>query len=152
MSSKAEASRNPMSVEEVKELLTATLHGRLPEETVYRMMATLAEWMGLPEEIECLEKWIDDLQSGMYVNCVYCGHRYGPVENTPTSMRDILKEHVEQCPKHPLSKLNNSFRIMRSAIRFHCKQCDFFRLHGGRTPFTCEECNLGPYKDHINEE
>ncbi len=52
-----------------------------------------------------LERWVDDLQSGMYINCVYCGHRYGPKENTPTSMADVLKEHIEQCPKHPMSSL-----------------------------------------------
>ena len=34
-------------------------------------------------EIERLKVWVDDLQSGMYVNCVYCGHRYGPGETTP---------------------------------------------------------------------
>lgn len=36
---------NPMSPEEVRELLTACLHGPLPQATVQRMMATLAEWM-----------------------------------------------------------------------------------------------------------
>jgi len=40
----------------------------------------------------------------MYINCVYCGHQYGRKENTPVSMADILKEHIEKCPKHPLSK------------------------------------------------
>lgn len=52
-----------------------------------------------------LKQWVDDLQSGMYVNCVYCGHRYGPGETTPVSMADALKAHVEQCPEHPASKL-----------------------------------------------
>lgn len=50
-----------------------------------------------------LKSWIDDLQSGMFVNCVYCGHRYGPKGDTPTSMADILKEHITQCSQHPLS-------------------------------------------------
>ena len=56
-------------------------------------------------EQEELRKWVDDLHSGMYVNCVYCGHRYGPRESTPISRADILKEHIEICPKHPMSKL-----------------------------------------------
>ena len=59
----------------------------------------------LYEETVRLNQWVTDLQSGMYVNCVYCGHRYGPGETTPVSMADVLKEHVEQCPKHPMSKL-----------------------------------------------
>jgi hypothetical protein len=50
-------------------------------------------------------QWVDDLQSGMFVNCVYCGHRYGPGETTPVSMADALKAHVEQCPEHPMSAL-----------------------------------------------
>ena len=59
----------------------------------------------LEEENALLIKWKNDLMSGMYVNCVYCGHRYGPVKNTPTSIADILKEHIENCSKHPMSKL-----------------------------------------------
>ena len=49
--------------------------------------------------------WVKDLHSGMYINCVYCGHRYGPKEDTPSSMADVLKAHVEQCPQHPMSAL-----------------------------------------------
>ncbi len=49
--------------------------------------------------------WVKDLMSQMHVNCVYCGHRYGPRDKVPASMADILTEHVEQCPKHPMSKL-----------------------------------------------
>jgi hypothetical protein len=52
-----------------------------------------------------LEAWVSDLQSGMYVNCVYCGHRYGPGETTPVSIADVLKAHIEVCPEHPMSKM-----------------------------------------------
>lgn len=55
-------------------------------------------------QIEQLNKWVDDLQSGMFINCVYCGHRYGPKDGTPVTMADVLKRHVVQCPKHPMSK------------------------------------------------
>ncbi len=63
------------------------------------------EIVQLENEIEQMQQWVDDSQSGMYVNCVYCGYRYGPKEDTPVAMTDILKEHIEQCPKHPMSKL-----------------------------------------------
>ena len=43
--------------------------------------------------------------AGMYINCVYCGHRYGPDSEVPAAMADVLKEHIEQCPKHPMSAL-----------------------------------------------
>jgi len=52
-----------------------------------------------------LRKWVNDLQSVMYINCVYCGHRYGPRHEIPASMASVLKEHVKQCPKHPMSIL-----------------------------------------------
>lgn len=56
-------------------------------------------------EITRLRGWVQDLQSGMYVNCVYCGHRYGPGETAPVSMANALKAHIEQCPQHPMSQL-----------------------------------------------
>ena len=67
------------------------------------------------DKIKRLEAWIADLQSGMYVNCVYCGHRYGPGETTPVSMAAALKAHVEACPEHPMSALkreNNALRAL----------------------------------------
>ena len=54
-------------------------------------------------EIKRLRQWVADLQSGMYVNCVYCGHRYGPDPGTPVAMADVLRDHIARCPKHPLS-------------------------------------------------
>lgn len=39
----------PMTPEEVHDLLTATLHGPLPQETMNRIFATLAAWMPKPE-------------------------------------------------------------------------------------------------------
>lgn len=68
-----------------------------------------------------LQQWIDDLQSGMYVNCVYCGHRYGPRETTPVSaveadaagtpsMADALRTHIVTCVKHPMSRYTEATR------------------------------------------
>jgi DNA-directed RNA polymerase subunit RPC12/RpoP len=51
-----------------------------------------------------LLQWVADLQSGMYVNCVYCGHRYGPKDKVPASMADVLKAHLATCPRHPMSE------------------------------------------------
>ncbi|NIQ81497.1 MAG: hypothetical protein GTN93_26065, partial [Anaerolineae bacterium] len=52
-------------------------------------------------EIARLKRWVDDLQSGMYINCVYCGHRYGPVEDTPVAMSKVLYSHILTCEEHP---------------------------------------------------
>jgi hypothetical protein len=65
-------------------------------------------YLDLCDENERLNKWINDLQSGMFVNCVYCGHRYGPDPGTPVAMAEVLKEHVVKCPKHPMSKLRTA--------------------------------------------
>lgn len=70
----------------------------------------------LERENERLEKWVGDLQSGMYVNCVYCGHRYGPEDSTSVSMADALREHVEQCVHHPMFRLREWQRGVRDGL------------------------------------
>jgi hypothetical protein len=63
------------------------------------------ELAALREENARLKQWISDCQAGMYINCVYCGHRYGPDPGTPVAMADILKAHIAECPAHPMSDL-----------------------------------------------
>lgn len=70
----------------------------------------------LQEENLKLKQWINDLQSGMYVNCVYCGHRYGPEGETPVSMAEVLKEHIENCPNHPVSELKQQIKELTRII------------------------------------
>jgi len=77
------------------------------------------EVKALKAEIERLRTWVDDLQSGMFINCVYCGHRYGPKDKVPDSMAEVLKRHVEQCPKHPMSALKTENERLRGALRFY---------------------------------
>lgn len=50
-------------------------------------------------EVKRLRQWVSDLQSGMYLNCVYCGHRYGPGISV-----EVLHDHIQQCPQHPLTR------------------------------------------------
>lgn len=76
----------------------------------------------LRAENERLRQWVNDLQSGMYVNCVYCGHRYGPESEVPATMAEVLKRHVEQCPEHPMSKLRaENERLYRAFGRIYEK-------------------------------
>ena len=85
---------------------------------------TEAQTEARKRELE-LERWIDDLQSGMWINCVYCGHRYGPSDEHPAtlhdegprSMKDALREHIAQCPEHPLSKAEAENASLREALR-----------------------------------
>jgi hypothetical protein len=63
----------------------------------------------LVKENKRLKQQVDDLQSGMYINCVYCGHRYGPEDNTPSTKAEQLYEHIKVCPQHPMSLLQKKF-------------------------------------------
>lgn len=56
----------------------------------------------LRRDVESLRAWIADLQDGGFVNCVYCGHRYGRADRVAASLADVLKAHVAACPEHPL--------------------------------------------------
>jgi len=62
-------------------------------------------WNHLPrqEDVDNLKLWVSDLQSGMYINCVYCGHRYGPSNEAPQAMSEVLTKHIAECPKHPFN-------------------------------------------------
>lgn len=70
----------------------------------------------LRSEIARYQRWIDDLQAGKYINCVYCGHRYGPDPGTPDTKAEVLKRHVAQCPKHPMAHLK---RFVQRVARGH---------------------------------
>lgn len=63
-----------------------------------------------------LRQWIHDLQSGMYINCVYCGHRYGPADKVQPTMQAALKAHIEQCPKHPMSALRAENKALMEGL------------------------------------
>ncbi len=76
----------------------------------------------LIKENKRLEAWIDDLQSGMYINCVYCGHRYGPNSGPNTlnfhlTMRKSLEQHIEECPKHPLSAAKKVIERLKTILK-----------------------------------
>lgn len=67
-------------------------------------------------ELERLQQWVNDLQAGMYINCVYCGHRYGPDDEVPATMAEVLKEHIAVCPKHPLAEARAECERLREAL------------------------------------
>jgi hypothetical protein len=53
----------------------------------------------LNEENARLAAWVRDLQSGMHLNCVYCGYRAEPATS------DVLHDHILTCDKHPAAVL-----------------------------------------------
>lgn len=83
----------------------ATGHGDTVDDLLQELREQVAS---LTQELEEARRWVNDLQSGMYINCVYCGHRYGPKDKVPCTMANALKQHIEQCPKHPMSALKKS--------------------------------------------
>jgi hypothetical protein len=68
------------------------------------------------DELQRYKDWVNDLQSGMYINCVYCGHRYGPNSEVPASMADVLRKHIEQCPEHPMLTLKKENQELKERI------------------------------------
>lgn len=85
-----------------------------------------------------LMQWIVDLLSGKYVNCVYCGHRYGPTDTTPTSMSEILTEHIKHCEHHPLNTAITVIERLLSMNLYSCRVCEYSR---NSTP--CRHCSDG---------
>ena len=71
----------------------------------------------LNKQIKELEAWIADLQSGLYINCVYCGYRYPP--GTPDVRDKVLYEHIKQCKKHPLSKALERITELEAQLEQH---------------------------------
>ena len=73
-------------------------------------------------EIQQLRQWISDLQTGLYINCVYCGHRYGP--NTEYVPAEALHRHIAECMQFPMSKLLGACRVVMSRFArcrvIHC--------------------------------
>lgn len=68
------------------------------------------------QRIEQLERWIADLQSGMWINCVYCGLRYGPKESTPVTQAELLKAHIAVCPDHPAAEWKREVTRLNAAL------------------------------------
>ena len=68
--------------------------------------------------LDAYQRWVDVLQAGTTVTCVYCGHQYGPNSTTPTSMADALKQHVEQCPMHPMADLKEKYNRVRACLDY----------------------------------
>jgi hypothetical protein len=77
----------------------------------------------LRAEVKRLEEWVDDLQSRMHINCVYCGRRYTPADEEPEhdTMREELKAHVVQCKKHPMAAMAVA---LRSYLKAQCRMLE----------------------------
>lgn len=116
------------------------------QEMLKRMQEEYAELLflvgGLEEKLGRYKAWVRDLQSGMYVNCVYCGHRYGPQDETPVSMAELLKQHIEQCPEHPLYQCKTALSLVCSefAKLNGCPKMEEFGIIGSTIWQGCSNC------------
>ncbi len=94
-------------------------------------------------EIERLQQWVHDLQSGMYINCVYCGHRYGPDDKVSPTMQQVLYDHITECPKHPLNAAKARIAALEQLlleITTYITWC--------RKPDNCVFCRARKVLDH----
>lgn len=100
----------------------------------------------LHAENKRLQGWVNDLQSGMYINCVYCGHRSVPAEDTPVAMGDVLKEHIEQCSRHPMTAFGHPDRNWPADFAhengcYICRCCDCGEeFVGHKRRVVCRAC------------
>ena len=99
------------------------------------------------KEIKRLMKWIADLLSNRYVNCVYCGHRYGKTEDTLSSMSEVLYEHIKECEYHPLAEAREIIRILLPFIENQCTTCQHEHYPG-----DCGSCFPGKSNWKLKEE
>lgn len=90
--------------------------------TYTQLLDAARRGLNLTTENRRLRQWVRDLQEGCWVNCVYCGHRYGREKDTPVAMADVLKAHVEQCPDHPMSSLKTMFVTRTTALETAMRQ------------------------------
>lgn len=110
--------------------------------------ALMEQW----ERIARFKSWVSDLQSGMYVNCVYCGHKYGPAKNTPTSMADVLTEHILECPDHPASLLKKKLEFCEQMYNGLMSMSVRDRLSVAVTQLTLEVKGVDEVDDSISED
>lgn len=94
-----------------------------------------------------LMRWVTDLLSGKYVNCVYCGHRYGPTDTTPTSMSEILTEHIKHCEHHPLNSAIEVIKQLLPTAQFSCGTCE--NINDAIICFQCNNYNQWRLKEEI---
>jgi hypothetical protein len=80
----------------------------------YAVCMSHEDAQALVAEIDRLNRWVADCQSGMYINCVYCGHRYPP--GTPDVRDKVLYEHIRRCPKHPLQKALEEIESLKKEL------------------------------------
>lgn len=69
------------------------------------------------DRIMRLSRWVNQLQSGMTINCVYCGHCYGPADTTPVTRAEILTAHLEVCLQHPMNALKRENEQLRAKVK-----------------------------------
>ena len=93
-----------------------TFEGEVVPLSIRDRAALLAHIDELERERDEARAWVNDLHSGMYVNCVYCGLRYGPTDKTAPTMTEQLTAHVEVCPKHPLSAAKKRTAALEGAL------------------------------------
>ncbi len=105
-------------------------------------------------KLKGLKQMVADVQSGMYINCVYCGHRYGPKGSQAATVKDglpmaeALKAHIEQCPEHPMFKLKVELEKLRETGLLALLQWEAW--HNSYAEERMSESSAQEEQEHIN--
>lgn len=85
--------------------------------SIYNLaMDLILEKKALEASVVQFRGWVNDLQSGCFINCVYCGHRYGPDSEVRETMQQVLYDHIEKCPDHPLSAARKKIEDLEKSL------------------------------------
>lgn len=76
------------------------------------------------------EKTVQEIAAARVLTCVYCGHQYP--DGTPAAKHAALTEHIQKCPKHPMTELRQKVTSF----------CDTMTEALGAEPLAEEEHDL----------
>lgn len=97
--------------------------------------------------IKQYEQWFNALQPDVYANCAYCGHQYRLADKASVSLVEAMRQHIERCPKHPMSRLKADLaRVMAErdaavadlALVSSCRTCGNWTVWCDDNPDACK--------------
>ena len=101
----------------------------------------------LEEKVTRLEKWVSDLQASKYINCVYCGYRFGLETEVPASMADIHRDHMSGCVKHPMYELT----LIKKLTEDEMSSVEIYSPNIAGPPYYAVDYKYWDYSVNINK-
>lgn len=91
-----------------------------------RLATCSVAWAEAKAELASAQAWIERLQDGRTLTCVYCGHEYSP--GTPAHGVGALTEHIKVCPRHPMRAYHDIFVKVKEVCDTHFNDSRFVEI------------------------